>query len=470
MNDVSMPRTTAHARLVALLAFPLALGCAKVASGGDGTGGNHGGGGVTGAAGGAGTGGPRGGNQGQGGGGVVPDSGTTCDMLNFEFKPKIPTVYLAADRSNSMFHCLSSGELVCPTASDTSWTKFKDAALMVVNSLQSQVRFGFTTIVGTNPMSGGTCPIPEKIAPALNNAAQIATLYNSLPFPLPADASTPGKKFETPASMILKSLGDDLSKDTTPGAKYILFVTDGQVDYCDDSLAICANDSVAYVLQSIKTMGVTTMVMGIQSTQFNLTPGVLEAWANAGAGEPTPLVLDGNLDKNALWDQCFNGRVAGWLADLAVKHPSAAEQVRGVTLGDYAPAGTPAGPTKPFKPDATIAGALATQLSAALSGVKTCTFDLKDPSITPKPIKVDTALLDKAHVDFCTSITGDVCDGPTEIPLNDTNGWRVNCVPAGAPDCTPTQIELTGSACASWRMPNNNNIHFDFPCGVIIPG
>jgi hypothetical protein len=450
-------------RLSALLALPLALGCAKVVSpaGGDGghvggTAGNSGSAGVSGGAGRTGAGGSV---------GVIPDAGGgTCQTAAYTFTPKIPTVYLAVDRSGSMFHCLTgaTGQAVCPTLTDTSWSKFKDAALMVVSSLQSQVRFGFATIVGTNPTGGGTCPILDKIAPALNNSDAIATLYNSLP--PPPNSTQVGVKFETPANLVLRTLGSELAADTTPGPKYILFVTDGQPDYCDDSNALCAPDSVIYALQTINALGVTSMVMGIQTKDFDLAPGVLQAFANAGAGEPTVAPLrNGSTNITDFYYQC-NG-IAGWVSDLAASGKAA---VAGVTLGTYSAA---PGPTQPYAPDPTNASMLATQLGMALSGVKTCTFDLADPSVAAKPIIVDTTQLNKAHISFCTSLTNGVCNGPTEIPLDPTNGWRVNCVvPAAGGACKPTQIEILGNACSTWRMPDTNDIKFDFPCEVIIPG
>jgi hypothetical protein len=48
-----------------------------------------------------------------------------------------------------------------------------------------------------------------------------------------------------------------------------------------------------------------------------------------------------------------------------------------------------------------------------------------------------------------------------EIPLMvapATSGWRMN---------TETQLELVGSACEMWRQPANDDVAFDFPCGVI---
>jgi hypothetical protein len=108
-----------------------------------------------------------------------------------------------------------------------------------------------------------------------------------------------------------------------------------------------------------------------------------------------------------------------------------------------------AGPTKPFKPNAADQTMLVNQLSTALAGVKSCTFDLTD--VGGKSIKVDTTKLSSAHVLIMGS----------EVPQNATNGWNVEAA-------TPTQLVLSGTACTNWRMPNNKTIDFQFPCGTII--
>jgi hypothetical protein len=47
-----------------------------------------------------------------------------------------------------------------------------------------------------------------------------------------------------------------------------------------------------------------------------------------------------------------------------------------------------------------------------------------------------------------------------EIPLDPVNGWQM--------DPTNTELQLMGAACATWRMPNVNDIEFQFPCGSIM--
>jgi hypothetical protein len=49
----------------------------------------------------------------------------------------------------------------------------------------------------------------------------------------------------------------------------------------------------------------------------------------------------------------------------------------------------------------------------------------------------------------------------TKIPQSATNGWNVDA-------SAPSTLVLSGTACDTWRMPNNNDITFNFPCGSII--
>ena len=119
-----------------------------------------------------------------------PDAGA-CQMKDFTFEPKIPTVILLVDRSGSMFDCVSTPTNVepsCTDIADTAWTKLKNGVLPVVEQLQHDVRFGFATITGSNPQYGGTCPMPTPVAPKLDNYTDIATVYNGLP-PGPTAAS-----------------------------------------------------------------------------------------------------------------------------------------------------------------------------------------------------------------------------------------------------------------------------------------
>ena len=78
---------------------------------------------------------------------------------------------------------------------------------------------------------------------------------------------------------------------TAPGDKYIIFITDGQEDYCDDALEICASDSTVGALQAAFAANIRTIVFGLQTTQFNLPGAVLDAFANGRRGRADGAVL-----------------------------------------------------------------------------------------------------------------------------------------------------------------------------------
>jgi hypothetical protein len=427
----------------AALAIGLGAGCAKVGSVPAGTGGS-------GTQTGGGRSGGGGGNSGQGGmGGRLignPDAGA-CQTVNYKFTPEIPTVFLLVDRSGSMFNCLSDPNPMqgrpCPNQNDVAWLPLRQGVLDVVMRLQAGVRFGFGAFTG---VKDGTCPIFEPVAPKLDNYPDIMTRYTSL---APPRELMPGtwEKWETPTKASLERVGQLLAADTTPGGKYILFVTDGEPDYCGDGNPICAPDSVVAQLQKLKTAGITTIVFGIQSPFSTLPPGILQAFANAGAGETVAAPVPSNLTVEAIWDQCHNGSgnasdaETHWKAEFAA---SGKPDMRGQTLGTYT--GTP-GPTRPFTPTVTDRDQLINQLSQALAGVKSCSFDLGD--VGGRSIRVNLNLLDLATV----TIEG------RNIPRSDTDGWTM---------ASDTELQLTGSVCTDWRKPENDDIAFNFPCDLIV--
>jgi hypothetical protein len=431
--------------------------CAKVDTAGPGSGGNTG----TGSGGNSGTGSMTGTGNSTGSGGGTPsrnDGGLiiadmnvgVCQEGNYKYVPQIPTVYVMVDRSGSMFDCISTPSSVepsCPNMADTPWTKLKEGVLTVVKALQSEVRFGFASFTGTNPRLGGMCPMIDKEPPKLDNHDAIKARYDGLAFG--PNTTESGKKFETPASQSLGLIGADLLADTTEGAKYILYVTDGEPDYCGDGNVLCPPDGVVGALQKLKTAGITTIVLGIKSAiAQDLPVGVLEAFANAGAGEPTVAPLRGTNPKiEDLYDQCYNpGATAdeapgGWTRELVA---TGKPLMRGQTIGTYS---ATAGPTLPYRPDVANQTMLINQLSQALSGVKSCTFNLNN--LDGNMLKIDATQLEKVSV----SVQG------TAVALDMTNGWKLNGT---------SELELTGSACANWRMPMNNDIKIQIPCAVII--
>jgi len=355
-----------------------------------------------------------------------------CQTGGAEFVPKVPTVMLLVDRSGTMFD-----------QQGNPWNTLRDGVLPVVKDLNDQVRFGFIAITGEQ--QAGMCPLLDEVPAAENNYDAVAAKYTSLMRPT---------KGESPGMLGLQRAYELLSKDTTDGDKYVLFVTDGEQDYCGDGNHLCPTDSVVYWLQKLKAAKVSTFVFGLPLTGSGdqLSYGaILQAFANAGVGQPTVAVLDQPTQTPLdIYNQCFYGgdtNAAGWKAEFTaaakVDDTATADIDESKTLGNYATTG---GTAKVYKPDPTDQTALATEFRKVLAGVKSCTFDIGGD------IKVVQNLLDEAHV----YIEG------VEVPLDltKTNGWYMP---------TETQIELVGDACTSWRMPEKNKIAWDFPCKILVP-
>jgi len=364
-----------------------------------------------------------------------PVAQMACQQAMRSFTPKTPTVFILVDRSFSMFDVNAQGT--------NAWIPLRTGVLQVVSDLQSDVRFGFGAFSG----QGNTCPDMPITKPDFQNQAAIAGLYNSLDRSMFKD---------TPTIAALKLAAQTLWSDPFEGDKYILFVTDGEPDYCDDGNALCPPDSVVGRLQNlalglddagVQQTPIHTLVFGVNSPLTTISPEVLQAFANAGAEQPVqPIRPSPNqpYDPNALYDQCNS--VPGWAEDFAATGKVAA---RGQTIGSYIDPTDPlqvAGSTTVYRPDPNDQAALIGQIRAALAGVKSCSFDLTGD------VKVDLAradLGDKAKI----SINGNA------VPFDASNGWHM---------LSETTVQLEGQACADWRVPSETSISFDFPCDVIV--
>jgi|SRR5450432_191641 len=341
-----------------------------------------------------------------GGGGTANGGpGMGCQQLEVNFVPKTPTVFILVDRSGSMFDSMA-------------WDPLRAGVLDVVAKLQGDIRFGFGAFTGE---VGQTCPMFDKVPIALNNSDAIAAVYKKLGRP---------QKGETPTAKVLGQVREILKADTEPGDKYILFVTDGEPDYCDDPNPICPVDSVVAALQALNQEKINTFVFGLKALSSSISDSTLQAFANAGVGQPVG--YPGTYDAQQIYYGCTT--VQGWKDDY-----TAAMLTTMRAIGNYSAAG---GTAKVFKPDTTQAD-LTKQIGDVVSGVKSCTFDLGGK------IEVDTSQLDKAKI----YIEG------KEVPLSMDNGWKMT---------TATQLELVGDACTNWRDPAKVKIDFDFPCEIVI--
>lgn len=422
----------------------LVLGCARVATSAEGSGGRSGSGNSSGTGNVTGT-----GNRGAGGGGVIPDSGVgdgPCQQRPYSFKPKIPNVLVFVDGSGSMFD-ITTG------LPNGRWGALRSALLPVIMDLQSEVNFGLAIFSGI--IAENLCPLFQTVPIAPNNYANILASY-------PAGRLRPQSvALETPLSQSLVMIPPLFAAAPKTGPSYILFATDGEPDFCDNDNAVCPVDAaVAGIQQLFVQNNITTYVMGLSSDiNASTCPDALKAFAAAGQNQPIANPCGVHVPSQ----ECTGRKI--W-SDLRTSLGRTAD----TSLASYVAGGST---TKVFQPNISDQQSLTDTLAAAFSGVKSCLFDLNNADGSGNPIKVDTTLLNKVQILVCPEAdpgTGLCPAGAMSVPLDNTNGWRVNCVPAGAPNCTPTQLEFLGTACTNWRLPDNNHIDFNFPCGVIVPG
>ena len=239
------------------------------------TGGSPGTGGTPATGGSPGTGGTHatGGSPGTGGT-SVGDAGTdaACQTADYQFVPQIPTVMILVDRSGSEF----------TDATDGVFFTLRTAVEAVVSKLDSQVRFGLASFVGDH--SSGACKLNYQSVPiALNNSATMKTAYDGWGPLLPY-----GSKADTPAVEAIPMVQAALQADTGTGKKYMMIVTDGETDFCDDGNSLCPADAVTSMIQSMynATPSIGTLVIGLAdaSPTNQIEPQVLQDFANAGAG------------------------------------------------------------------------------------------------------------------------------------------------------------------------------------------
>src|SRR5205814_2036960 len=122
----------------------------------------------------------------------------------------------------------------------------------------------------------------DSIAPALNNADAISAVYPTGRVP----GSDPG---QTPVIQVLPLIKPLLDQPGNDGDKYVLFVTDGEPDFCDNGDSKCAMDAVIGGVQKLASAGIHTIVFGIGSSIIQNSAAFLQSMANAGAGLPAPL-------------------------------------------------------------------------------------------------------------------------------------------------------------------------------------
>jgi len=249
--------------------------------GGAGAAGTSGVGGIAGSTGHAGAGGTTG-SGGAGGAGAGCSSGGP---------PITPSILILVDRSGSEFVDATNG----------TFFNLRTAVEQVVMQLQGQVRFGLASFVGDH--SSGVCLLNYQSVPiALNNYSAIQVAYDGwgplMPF---------GAKANGPAVEAIPMVRQALQDDPGIGPKYMMIVTDGQTDFCNDGNALCPADAVTYMIQDMyaATPSVGTLVIGLPTSVSNISSAALQDFANAGAGQPVAIPSGaGATTSTDVYNQC----------------------------------------------------------------------------------------------------------------------------------------------------------------------
>ncbi|HET7538661.1 MAG TPA: vWA domain-containing protein [Polyangiaceae bacterium] len=331
-------------------------------------------------------------------------SGGACSS-GAAFRPRAPVVYFLLDRSSSMF---------LPT---DYWSPLKASVLATISAFTSQIRFGLAAYTG---VATKTCPLDLTSAGgiALDNYAAINQLLTGL--------ASPGDKAESPTAAAIATIRTTLAAESG-NSKTIFLLTDGGHDFCNDSDLNCPADALVAQIQSAFAAGIRTSVFGIKGAPYlDLTH--TQAEANAGSGAPVV------GDATALYWAC-NGQ-SDWRALWTAKG-SPPQQA----LGNYVSSSTTNTPYTLL--DTTQPDTMTSALKAATAALRSCTYDLTG-----------------AQVNQSLAAQGVVRIDGTNIPMDATNGWRLN---------SATELELVGNACAAWHTAASQTISFDFPCSILSP-
>jgi hypothetical protein len=336
-----------------------------------------------------------------GGGQFGPGGVTTggCNQLQVAFESTTPTALIVVDRSSSQW----DGE------PNHNWEPVKAGLIDVISKVQDKINIGLVTYTGQN---GGACP---DMVPPLANVTFAKGNLDSIRSALEA-IQKPTFKGETPTAAAINQAVPVLLAAAPGGEKFILLVTDGDPDFCNDGDQVCPMDAVVGAVQAAKTQGIGTTVFGLQRTGVALSGQHLTDVANAGAGLPVRQPIQRLED--------FQGRC------------------QGPALGTYAAAG---GTAVPFLANATDRAALTTALDQVVAGIRSCTFELAGS------VKVDLSRASQATIRI---------DETTPLTYDDSNGWRM---------VTETQVEIMGAACSQLKSAQTRGINFDFPCEIVSP-
>jgi hypothetical protein len=328
------------------------------------------------------------------------DEGPGCNELDVAFEGQVPTALILVDRSSSQWDGYPNH----------NWDPVVRGLLGVVESVQAQMRLGVITYTGRN---GGTCPdlypALDQLTFAQNNFGAIQTILNG--------ADQPDYKGETPTSLALQAALPVLAAQPNTGRKFILLVTDGEPDFCNDPDRICPMDAVVGTVQQAYAQGISTTVFGLTRDGVALSRRHLQDVANAGAGVDVAMPEGVNRIED-LRNRCG-----------------------ATTSGTYVATG---GQAPFFEARGNDSGALQEALDTIIGGLRSCTYDLTG-SVRINPEEAGQARI--------------TIDNGQPLTFGDANGWRL---------VNDTQVELTGSACTELKRSGTRGVKFKFPCDALL--
>jgi len=351
-----------------------------------------------------------------------------CQHLSAVPTPQVPTVEIVVDTSSSMFE-------TNPTAWSVLYTAL-DGPDSVLKPLEGQIQFGFASYKGAKGTSetDPACATMTTVDPALSNFDAIDMVYKAVGTTY-NPASPPSPKWETPTNYAITFAVGELQayNPMPPGPKYILLVTDGNPNTCEELDPQCGQDYAIKAVQDAYAAGIGTFVVGVGDIVVNGNSGCqgtgarcgldhLQDIANAGVGAPV-MAAPGcedptSTDCQLRYASCNKGSIltATYAAD-----PAAAPNT-----------GTPfAVDTGAGDAQAKLKAALTELLNAAVS----CTFEL-DVIVTG-----DAAL-------------GLVSVASTPVTFGTPDGWVL--------ESDSFHVTLQGAACEAYR--DGGEVSIDFPC------
>ena len=316
-------------------------------------------------------------NEGKDAGPDAPVEAGVCDDLTIQTYEAVPTVMLVVDTSYSMFEPRDQ-------LWDPLFKALTDPTNGVVATLQSKVRFGFTSYTSPENVSP-TCPVLIDTDLKLNNFDTITAEYTKA-------GTNPTVRSNTPTGPAIAAVAKKLAEfmPDPPGPKFILLVTDGDPDTCGTPNPNCGQDESIKAIQDAYAAGIGTFVIGIGDVlTSNNTNGMrvglkhLQDVANAGAGQP----VAPNTEEYK-YQQCIKNQML---------------------TATYA-ATVPEGGTAPYytvsAKDNTAQKLISDAILASLAQARSCTFNMD------AQVKGDASL-------------GTLTFNGANLPFGDANGWSL---------------------------------------------